>query len=260
MTDSGPIDLRAALERPATAGSDQRRFERTPVTLVVDYEGADDFISDYTENLSTGGTFIYTARALEIGEPVRLVLSFPGLLEPIALDGVVRWTRSEVEPGVGVEFLGGTGFEKLDPTVERIRRGDPRTVSRVVRVLVVEDNRHLSELLRAGLAGSARRLFGDALQFTVTTASNGGEAMQFLRSESFDAMIIEVYLPVIDGPSVIAATRKDLHLPLPIIAVSAGGTSARTSALAAGANMFLDKPMRLRQVIDTMRRLVDLGG
>jgi uncharacterized protein (TIGR02266 family) len=259
MTDSGPIDM-GSLTLPPATGADQRRFARTPVTLLVDYEGADDFISDYTENLSTGGTFIYSARVMEIGEPVRLVLSFPGLLEPIALDGVVRWTRTDSEPGVGVEFLGGTGFDKLEFIVDRIRQGDPRTISRVVRVLVVEDNRHLSELLRAGLAGSARRLFGDALQFTVTTASNGGEAMQLLRSESFDAMIIEVYLPVIDGPSVIAATRKDLGLALPIIAVSAGGTSARMSALAAGANMFLDKPMRLRQVIDTMRRLVDLGG
>jgi FixJ family two-component response regulator len=43
---------------------------------------------------------------------------------------------------------------------------------------------------------------------------------------------------------------------LPIIAVSAGGDAARRSALAAGANIFLDKPMRLRQVIDTIQKLI----
>ncbi|MCX5746839.1 MAG: response regulator, partial [Proteobacteria bacterium] len=72
-----------------------------------------------------------------------------------------------------------------------------------------------------------------------------------------DALIIDVYLPVMDGPTVIAAARTELGLvDLPIIAVSAGGDSARKSALAAGANIFLDKPMRLRQVIDTIQRLL----
>jgi DNA-binding response OmpR family regulator len=38
--------------------------------------------------------------------------------------------------------------------------------------------------------------------------------------------------------------------------VSAGGDSERKSALDAGANIFLDKPMRLRQVIETIQRLL----
>ena len=60
-----------------------------------------------------------------------------------------------------------------------------------------------------------------------------------------------------DGPRVIQQARGELGLSeLPIIAVSAGGESARRSALEAGANIFLDKPMRLRQVIDTMQRLL----
>ena len=70
----------------------------------------------------------------------------------------------------------------------------------------------------------------------------------------------DVYLPVLDGPHVITLARQELGLTdLPIIAVSAGGDSARASALAAGANIFLDKPMRLRQVIETMRHLVKIG-
>ena len=64
---------------------DKRRDERNPVSLVVDYEGADDLVADYTENLSTGGIFVSTSRVLEIGSEVRLVLSFPGLLEPIRI-------------------------------------------------------------------------------------------------------------------------------------------------------------------------------
>jgi len=242
-------------------GSDKRKSDRAPITLLVEYEGADDFVGDYTENLSSGGTFVSTSRALEPDTIVRLVLSFPGLLEPIALEGLVRWSRGEPDPGVGVEFKEGPGRDKLATIVDRIRQRDPRTLSRVVRVLVVEDNPHVSELIRDGLRGSSRRSFGEELAFAFSTAENGRDALELLRNQPFDAVIIDVYLPVLDGPHVITEARQQLGLvDLPIIAVSAGGDSARASALAAGANIFLDKPMRLRQVIETMRHLVKLGN
>ena len=95
------------------------------------------------------------------------------------------------------------------------------------------------------------------MSFVVRSAEDGRQAIELLRREQFDALIIDVYLPVLDGPKVIAQARHELGLTdLPIIAVSAGGDSARRSALEAGANIFLDKPMRLRQVIDTIQRLV----
>jgi len=81
--------------------------------------------------------------------------------------------------------------------------------------------------------------------------------VEILRREQFDALIIDVYLPILDGPKVISTARTELGLgELPIIAVSAGGDAARRSALEAGANIFLDKPMRLRQVLDTIQRLL----
>ena len=69
--------------------------------LFVEYEGADDLVGDFTENLSSGGTFVSTARPLPIETRVRLVLSFPGLLEPISIEGVVRWHRSDEDGGSG---------------------------------------------------------------------------------------------------------------------------------------------------------------
>ena len=80
---------------------DKRHSDREPVTLFVEYEGADDLVGDYTENLSTGGTFVATNRELPIGQKIQLVLSFPGLLEPIGIEGIVRWTRS-AQPNAGI--------------------------------------------------------------------------------------------------------------------------------------------------------------
>jgi uncharacterized protein (TIGR02266 family) len=241
-------------------GSDKRRHERSGVTLVVEYEGADDFLGDYTENLSSGGTFVSTSRQLELDTKVRLVLSFPGLVRPITIEAVVRWSRGGEDPGVGVEFMPGPAKDALAALVDRIKTRDPNTVARVIRILLVEDNDHVSSLIQDGLRSSARRSFGANVSFLFVTADNGHTALEHLRSERFDAMITDVFLPGVDGPKVIGVARGELGLKdLPIIAVSAGGDDARHLSLAAGANIFLEKPMRLRQVIDTIRTLVNLS-
>jgi uncharacterized protein (TIGR02266 family) len=242
---------------------DQRRHERQPVTLVVEYEGADDLVSDYTQNLSTGGTFVTTAHEFPIGTDVELVLSFPGLLAPIRIAGVVRWARSgDAEGrGVGIEFShhDGDARAELEDLIDKINARDESVVSRLCKVLVVEDNPHVAKLIRDGLRGSGRRAFGDDLAFNFRTASNGREALEMLHAESFDALIIDVYMPVLDGASVIEQVRADAALSkMPIIAVSAGGEKARGFAMKAGADFFLDKPMRLRQIIETMQQLLGI--
>jgi uncharacterized protein (TIGR02266 family) len=241
-------------------GEEKRRAAREPVTLFVEYDGADDLVGDFTENLSSGGTFVTTARSLPIGTHVQLVLSFPGLLHPISIAGTVRWNRSDNavgDPGAGIEFAPGPGRDALAAIIDRIRTRDPRTMARLLRVLVVEDNRHVAELIQQGLTGAIRRDFGGLVSFVFRNAEDGRQAIEILRSETFDAVIIDVYIPIVDGSQVIMVARNELGLAsLPIIAVSAGGEPAREAALNAGANIFLDKPMRLRRVIETMQRLL----
>ena len=246
---------------------DKRKSDREPVTLFVEYEGADDLVGDYTENLSSGGTFVATNRELAIGTKVHLVLSFPGLLEPISIEGTVRWNRGHhastdvlaagEEAGAGIQFTPGPARDQLGHLIAKIRERDPKTVSRLFHVLVVEDNHHVATLIHDGLRGSARREFGGGVSFVVRQAEDGRQAIDVLKKEKFDALIVDVYLPIIDGSKVIQTVRGELGLAsLPIIAVSAGGDAARRSALEAGANIFLDKPMRLRQVIDTIQKLI----
>ena len=241
---------------------EKRRDAREAVTLFVEYEGADDLVGDFTENLSTGGTFVATTRSIPIGTGVQLVLSFPGLLQPISIEGTVRWQRNEPneegDAGAGIEFAPGPGRDALAAVISRIQKRDPKTVSRTFRVLVVEDNKHVAELIQEGLKGSTRRNdFGEGVSFVFKGAEDGRGAIELLRGEPFDALIIDVYLPIVDGPTVIRTARVELNLKdLPIVAVSAGGDAARREALDAGANIFLDKPMRLRQVIETITRLL----
>jgi len=246
-------------------GDDRRRPQRDPIVLVVDYDGADDLVGDYVENLSTGGTFVRTDRELEPHTAVELVLAFPGLMQPIRLAGVVRWARPpssvDGDPGVAIEFTGMDegGRAELDEVFAAIERRDPRYVGKLLRVLLAEDNPHMARLIRDGLSSSAAQ-FGERVVFEFCESADGREALALCRAYRFHVAIIDIYLPSLDGASVIRELRSDPGLcKLPIIAVSAGGPLARQAALDAGADLFLGKPMRLRQVVDSMRQLVDVG-
>jgi uncharacterized protein (TIGR02266 family) len=245
------------------SGDDRRRTPREPLTLKVEYGDAAELVADYTENISAGGTFVFTDRILAVGTEVRLVLSFPGLIRPLPLTGEVKWVREEPaeERGVGVAFAAeaAESITRLGSIIQRIAELDPELVTPVLRVLIVEDNPHVATLIREGLQAGARRELAGRLAFQSSTVTNGREALDALRSQPFDVLIIDIYLPVLDGAQVIAQIRADEKLKnLPVIAVSGGGQHARTSAENAGADFFLDKPMRLADIVATMRRLVGI--
>jgi CheY-like chemotaxis protein len=237
------------------------RLDRQPakkelLRLIVDYDNATEFLDDYATNLTSNTVFISTSRQIAIATIIELGFSFPGLLEPIVLDAVVTQTQAQGE-GLTIAFLEG-GAKKLEAMVERVRAKDPKVIAPVVNVLIVEDNKHVCDLVRQGLAGSARREMRD-VTFTFETAENGAIALELLKTRTFDAAIVDVYLPVLDGASLIQQARTLLGLTkLPIITMSAGGDGARAAALNAGASVFLDKPVRLREVVATMRQLLSM--
>jgi uncharacterized protein (TIGR02266 family) len=246
----------------AGSADDRRREDREPVVLRVEYPGADDMVHDYTANISRGGTFILTRRELALGTPLSVELSFRGLLEPIRLRARVRWRRDQVpadEQGVGVEFeLQEPGVvERLAQLMYGIERRDPGLMVRTFRILIVEDNPHVADLLEEGLSKNVVREYEGRVRFQFDRVKDGQQALALARSQSFDLAIADIYLPVMDGPSFIKALRADPALAnLPVIAVSAGGKSAREMAKQAGADFFVDKPMRLQEILHTVKKLI----
>jgi CheY-like chemotaxis protein len=233
---------------------DRQPAKKELLRLIVDYDNATEFLDDYEANLAASTAFVGTARSITLGTIIEVGFAFPGLMDPIVLDAVV--TRAQPE-GLTLAFLEG-GAAKLKAIVARVRAKDPKVLAPVVNVLIVEDNKHVCDLVRQGLAGSARREMRD-VTFTFETAENGAIALELLRTRSFDAAIVDVYLPVLDGASLIQQARTSLGLTkLPIITMSAGGDGARSAALKAGASVFLDKPVRLREVVATMRQLLSV--
>ena len=110
-------------------------------------------------------------------------------------------------------------------------------------ILVVDDSAMNRDLMERVLT----------LEGAVTTlAADGQQAVQLLitRPEAFDAVLMDVQMPVMDGLTAIRLIREELGLTdLPIIAFTAGvRDEQQAAARAAGANDVLAKPMDLEQM------------
>jgi CheY-like chemotaxis protein len=126
---------------------------------------------------------------------------------------------------------------------------------RVIRVLLIEDNPHVAELITDGLDGAARRELGGRVAFIFDVVGDGQMALERLQQIEPDLIICDVYMPVMDGAQFLRHLRAH-RKETPVIALSAGGPSAREAALGAGANVFLDKPLRLNEVLKAASQLL----
>jgi CheY-like chemotaxis protein len=226
------------------------------IALRVDYDDAADFLADYDETLQYGTTCVAYDGPVAAGTSVRLALAFPELVETIVLDGTVQSVQIDVDPVIEIKLI---ELDKLAATTARVRSKDPELVRRCLNVLVAEDNPHVADLLRHGMADRTRGLGRDG-PVSIVTARDGHQALELIRARAFDALIVDVYLPLVDGPTLIATVRGELgNTAIPIIAMSAGGEVARAAAMKAGASKFLDKPMRLQHLVGAMRALMNIG-
>ena len=105
---------------------EHRKADRAPITLRVEYKRINTFFADYTKNISKGGTFIRTARPLDIGTEFMFVLSLPESVQ-LELKGIVKWVVTEAEAteekpaGMGIEFVFADDGQRQ--AVERVVTG-----------------------------------------------------------------------------------------------------------------------------------------
>lgn len=87
--------------------SPPERPERLPLKVKVSYEVLDDFLDDYTANVSLGGMFVKSDAPLPVGARFRLRFEVPGRDKPVDTTGEVRWV---VEPGDPSGLSSGMGI------------------------------------------------------------------------------------------------------------------------------------------------------
>lgn len=98
----------SALMNVVQNAENERAEPRCPVSLKVAYESFNEFITEYTRNVSQGGMFISSKRKHHAGEIVDLSLSVPGIDRPLRITGeVVRVSPEGISPdgaGIGIKF------------------------------------------------------------------------------------------------------------------------------------------------------------
>ncbi len=137
----------------------------------------------------------------------------------------------------------------LSPSLALTPPVGPRLAGR--KILVVDDNSINLDLIDRVLTLE---------KADTTLAYNGLEALSFLKRtpREFDAVLMDVQMPVMDGLTATRLIRQELGLTaLPIIAVTAGVLQEeRQKALEAGVNDFLPKPVKLEEMVALLLRWI----
>ena len=116
-----------------------------------------------------------------------------------------------------------------------------------MRVLIVEDEPTLRAQLRAGLQEAG---------YAVDEADNGRDGHHLGSTESFDAVILDLGLPVLDGISVLKRWRE-AGLTQPVLILTARDSwHEKVAGIDAGADDYLAKPFHMEELLARVRALI----
>ncbi|MGN0690381.1 MAG: response regulator transcription factor [Oscillospiraceae bacterium] len=115
-----------------------------------------------------------------------------------------------------------------------------------MKILVAEDDTSLRRVLVSILQKN---------NYSVEAVDNGGDALNYLCSGLFDAAILDIMMPVMDGVSVLVNARKE-HNTTPVLLLTAKSEiDDKINGLDSGANDYLTKPFDMRELLARLRVL-----
>ena len=116
-----------------------------------------------------------------------------------------------------------------------------------MRLLIAEDEKDLNKILTERLKEE---------HYSVDSCYDGQEALDYLASAEYDAVILDIMMPVTDGLSVLKAMRrKDDSTPV-LLLTAKDGIEDRVQGLDAGANDYLVKPFAVEELLARVRVLL----
>ena len=118
--------------------------------------------------------------------------------------------------------------------------------------LVVEDSPMMRQLVVFAL--------GRLKNLSVTEADDGVDGHRKLASASYDIILTDINMPIMDGLKLIQRVRTDpKHKDTPIVVITTeGGKEDRERALRLGANAYITKPIQAPKVIATVNALINI--
>ena len=131
-----------------------------------------------------------------------------------------------------------SGLGRLIPGVKR---------NAIVRILVVEDDPPLAQYIRKGL---------EEEQYIVDVAHDGAVASDVAARSKYDALVLDLSLPGLDGTGVLRALREtQSHIPV-LVLTARNKVEDRVSVLNMGADDYLVKPFSFSELCARLRALL----
>jgi two-component system OmpR family response regulator len=116
-----------------------------------------------------------------------------------------------------------------------------------MRILVIEDDVDLQRQLLAALNEAG---------YAVDPAYDGEDGEFLGQTESYDAVVLDLGLPKLDGLSVLRSWREaDNHVPV-LILTARGAWTERVEGIDAGADDYLSKPFQMAELVARVRALI----
>lgn len=116
-----------------------------------------------------------------------------------------------------------------------------------MRILVAEDEKNLNRLIVSRLT---------AEHYSVDACFDGREAMSYLESAEYDAVVLDIMMPVMDGLAVLKKMRaKGMSTPV-LLLTARDSIEDRVTGLDAGANDYLVKPFAFEELLARIRVLL----
>jgi len=118
------------------------------------------------------------------------------------------------------------------------------------RILLVEDNKHLRELICLAL---------ELDSYLIEARGDGREAIDFLKENEVDLIILDLFMPVLDGKYVLHWLRNEKKSNTPVLVMTAM-TDAKTllNIMECGANYVMNKPLHMEQISTAINKLLDV--
>jgi DNA-binding response OmpR family regulator len=114
------------------------------------------------------------------------------------------------------------------------------------RILLIEDDHRLADMVKNYLGGAG---------FAVTVAPKGGTGIALQSRETFDAIILDLMLPDMDGLEVCRRIRGKADIPI-LMLTARGDSMDRVVGLELGADDYLPKPFEPRELLARLKAIL----
>ncbi|MCA9591172.1 MAG: response regulator [Myxococcales bacterium] len=214
-------------------------------------------------SLDASGVFVVTEQLPSVGARVSLDIALPGGAGGAHVDAEVLQVSMASVPGTESGFA--CKFIADDEPTRRAIDEMARTLGaqrdcagRELTILHLEP----LQLLRDMFGYTVTKYFeGRRARARVLAASTGDDAWRVLCEQGADAAVIDLGGDATEGEQLVARIRRSPgHRNMFVVATGVPGTRARGAALHAGADLYVDKPLALREIFRTLEILIASGG